>query len=422
MAVTLPLTFASFTGSLRRRLNAHKYRFDRTPHPGKRQLLVDVSTIVRADVRTGIQRVVRAILGHLAEAELPGVIVQPVFATRNHGFCRATFTSDGRVINAASGRNGLQPVSVAEGDVFLALDLAAHTLPLLERHLQGWRRAGVSINIVVYDLLPLSHPQWFSKRLVRNFKRWFGVVSRHADRCICISKTTAQALEQELPVKAGARVPSIVTIPLGADLAASFPSTGLPKDFAELASWVRGHRTVLAVGTIEPRKGHDRLLDAFDNLWNSEPDGDLALAIVGRAGWKTDDLQTRIRTHNEYGKRLVWVDQASDDVLAELYRESAGLISASFAEGFGLPLIEALVHGTPVLARDISVFREVGADMFNYFNDDTSTALATSVKNWLAHLRVPDRDVISALPRWETSGAMVLAHLGLESAPRDISR
>lgn len=422
MAATMPFTIATFIGALRRRLNAHKFRFEPTLHPGKRQLLVDVSTIVRADVRTGIQRVVRAILGHLAEVELPGVVVQPVFATRNHGFCKATFTSDGRVINAASGRNGLQPVVVADGDVFLGLDLAAHTLPLIERHLQSWRRAGVSINIMVYDLLPLSHPQWFSTRLVRNFRRWIGVVTRQADRCICISKVTRLALSQQLPTITGVRAPAVVTIPLGADLAASFPSTGLPDDFATLASWARGHRTVLAVGTIEPRKGHDSLLDAFDHLWNSEPDGNIALAIVGRAGWKTDDLQARIRAHHEFGKRLVWVDQASDEVLAALYRESAGLVSASFAEGFGLPLIEALVHGTPVLARDIPVFREVGGDMFDYFDDDAPLALAMSVRRWLAQSRAPNRDVISTLPRWETSGAMVLAHLGLEAAPRNVSR
>lgn len=422
MAVSLPPTFAAFKGSLRRRLNAHKYRIERTSHPGRRQLLVDVSTIVRADVRTGIQRVVRAILGHLAAADIDGVIVQPVFATRNHGFCKATFTSEGRVVNAASGRNGLQPVCVTDGDVFLGLDLAAHTLPLLERHLQSWRRAGVSINIVVYDLLPLSHPQWFSKRLVRNFRRWFGVVARQADRCICISKVTAQDLSQQMPVITGVRAPTIVTIPLGADLGASFPSTGLSDDFAALASWARGHRTVLVVGTIEPRKGHDRLLDAFDHLWNSEPEGNIALAIVGRAGWKTDGLQARIRTHREFGKRLVWVDQASDEALSELYRESAGLISASFAEGFGLPLIEALVHGAPVLARDIPVFREVGGDLFDYFDDDLPSALAMSVRNWLAHLRAPDRGVISTLPRWQTSGAMVLAHLGFEAAPRNVSR
>lgn len=422
MAATMPFTIATFIGALRRRLNAHKFLFEPTLHPGKRQLLVDVSTIVRADVRTGIQRVVRAILGHLAEVELPGVVVQPVFATRNHGFCKATFTSDGRVINAASGRNGLQPVVVGDGDVFLGLDLAAHTLPLIERHLQSWRRAGVSINIMVYDLLPLSHPQWFSTRLVRNFRRWIGVVARQADRCICISRATAQALSQHLSIMAGARVPAIVTIPLGADLAASFPSAGLSDDFSALATWVRGHRTVLAVGTIEPRKGHSHLLDAFEHLWRSEPDADIALAIVGRAGWRTDDLQARIRTHQEYGNRLVWVDQASDEALAQLYCDSSGFISASFAEGFGLPLIEALVYGTPVLVRDIPVFREVGGGLIDYFNDDAPSALAKSIQNWLENLKVPDGDVISTLPRWETSGAMVLAHLGLEAAPRNVSQ
>ncbi|MCX7284510.1 MAG: glycosyltransferase family 1 protein [Novosphingobium sp.] len=409
------------TGSLRRRLHSHKYHFERTDHPGRRQLLVDVSTIVRADVRTGIQRVVRAILGQLVAERLAGVIVQPVFATRNHGFCKAAFTPDGRVINAASRKDGLQPVAVAQGDVFLGLDLAAHTLPLLEGRLRQWQRAGVSINIMVYDLLPLSHPAWFSRRLGRNFRRWFRVLARRADRCLCISNATAQDLARHLDAFGAKSPPAIVTTPLGADLAASFPSKGVPGDFPDLIAWVRGWRTALAVGTIEPRKGHDHLLAAFDHLWQAEPDGNIALVIVGRAGWKTESLQQQIRTHPEFGKRLMWIEQASDDVLSGLYRECAGLVGASLAEGFGLPLIEALAHGMPVLARDIPVFREVGGDLFDYFDDDAPAALGQSVRQWLANPRIPTSEMISTLPRWETSGAMILAHLGLEPDPRNAS-
>lgn len=416
------LTPAIFAGSVRRLLNVRKYRFERIEHPGTRQLLVDVSAIVRGDVRTGIQRVVRAVLGYLIAAKPVGVIVQPVFATRNHGYCKAAFTPEGRVINAASSDGALQPVEVAKGDIFFGLDLAAHTLPPLEGHLRQWKRVGITINFMVYDLLPLSRPEWFSSRLAANFRRWIGVLARQADRCICISEATSQDLQRHLKAFSGARRPEIVTVPLGADLDASFPSRGIPEDHAHLTDWLRGRRAVLAVGTVEPRKGHDKLLAAFDHLWQDEPGSDLSLVIVGRAGWKTDRLQEKIRTHQELGKRLVWVEQASDDVLAELYRECTGLVSASLAEGFGLPLIEALRHGLPVLARNIPVFREVGGDLFNYFDDDAPAAFAASIRHWLNNRRIPTAEVISTLPRWEISGAMILDHLGLEPELRTACR
>lgn len=385
-------------------------------HPGRRQLLVDVSTIIRADARTGIQRVVRALLGQLVHANMPGVTVQPVFASRDHGFAKADFLADGRVINASGFANGLRPVAVRKGDIFLGLDLAAQVLPAVEGQLAGWRRAGVSVNMLVYDLLPISQPEWFSEKLARNFQRWLGAVGRQSDRCICISETVAQALADQLSAMKVSSLPVILTIPLGSDLEASFPSLGLSDGSSALLDWMHCGRTILTVGTIEPRKGHGQLLDALDHIWLSDPASDIALLVVGRPGWRTEHLQERIRNHSEKGKRLVWLDQASDEFLSQIYQTCAGLIAASHQEGFGLPLVEAAANGAPILARDLPVFREVGGSLFDYFDDDTPTALADRIKQWLSDTRPPSREKIDALPRWEGSAAALLDHL--EIAPQ----
>lgn len=378
-----------------------------------RQLLVDVSTIIRTDSRTGIQRVVRALLGEMSRAAAADLIVQPVFASRNHRFCKAVFTPDGELTNEFGGQRQFQAVAVNKGDVFIGLDLAAQTLPLVEAQLAEWRSAGVSINIMVYDLLPLVRPEWFSERLVRNFRRWLGVVARQSDRCVCISRAVAQGLEGELAARASQHRPDIVTIPLGADLQSSFPSMGLSADLRRALEWVERAKPIMTVGTIEPRKGHDRLLDAFDHLWRNRPDSDLALLIVGRPGWKTEQLQDRIRHHPEHGKRLVWLDQASDECLAELYSRCGGIVSASQQEGFGLPLIEGAAHGAPVLARDIPVFREIGGSLFDYFESDAPAALAGRIVEWVAKRRPPSSAEIAQLPRWSDSAAALLANLGL---------
>jgi glycosyltransferase involved in cell wall biosynthesis len=382
-------------------------------HLGDRQLLVDVSTIIRADARTGIQRVVRALLGQLVNADIPGVIVQPIFASRNHGFCKATFLADGRLVNASGHPKGLKPIEVGKDDIYLGLDLAAQILPAVESQLAAWRHLGVSINMVVYDLLPSSQPDWFSPKLVRNFKSWLGLVARQSDRCICISEAVARALAQQLSAMNGSHRPVILTIPLGSDLDASFPSLGLPDDSSALLEWMQCGRTILTVGTIEPRKGHDQLLDAFDHIWRSDQGSDIALLFVGRAGWRTEQLQERIRNHPEKGRRLVWLDQASDEFLSQIYQTCAGLIAASHQEGFGLPLVEAAANGAPILARDVPVFREVGGLLFDYFQNDAPEAFAGRIKQWLSETRPPSIEKIDALPRWEGSAAALLDHLEL---------
>jgi glycosyltransferase involved in cell wall biosynthesis len=399
--------------ALRRLIMAPRFRIERANYPEGRQLLVDVSTIVRADVRTGIQRVVRALLGQLVNADIPGVTVQPIFASRNHGFCKAAFLADGRLVNASGHPKSLQPVEVGKDDIFLGLDLAAQILPAVEGQLAAWRHLGVSINMVVYDLLPSSQPDWFSPKLARNFRSWLGVVARQGDRCICISEAVAQALTQHLSAMNVSPLPVIQTIPLGSDLDASFPSLGLPDDTSSLLGWMQSGRTILTVGTIEPRKGHGKLLDAVDHIWRSDPGSDIALLVVGRAGWRTEQLQERIRSHSEKGKRLVWLDQASDEFLSKIYQTCSGLIAASHQEGFGLPLVEAAANGAPILARDIPVFREVGGSLFDYFDDDSPASLADKIAHWLDTARRPNPAEIAALPSWSDSAAALAILLGL---------
>lgn len=394
--------------SLRRIAKAPKYRFGPATAPNRRQLLVDVSVIVRSDQRTGIQRVVRALLGQLQSMVDSSIIVQPVFASKDHGFCKAVLSPDGTVVNAASRPNCRQPAVARAGDVFLGLDLAAHIFPSVEADLAQWRRDGVSINVVVYDLLPKLRPDWFPSRTVRNFDRWLGVLARQADRCIAISMVVAEALTSELARRGNGRSPDVVTIPMGSDIVASYPSRGLPTDVSGLRTWLSNHRVLLSVGTVEPRKGHHQLLAALEHHWQAEPDSDIALLIVGRPGWKTDSLQAQMLGHPENGNRLIWLDGASDELLTELYGSVLGLVAASHDEGFGLPLLEALAHGTPVLARDLPVFREVGGPLFDYFTDDTPTALASRIAKWLEAPRQPSAVAVATLPRWSDSAAALL--------------
>jgi glycosyltransferase involved in cell wall biosynthesis len=402
-------------GRIRRRWKGRKLRFTLPPTPSQRRLLVDVSNLIQNDARTGIQRVVRALLRQLAIDEGAGYLLQPVFASRDHGYCLAAFDPDnGRVFPAGAGDADLIRLTVRPRDVFLGLDLAANIVPHVEDEFVSWRRQGVSINFIVYDLLPHFKPEWFRPATVRNYRRWLGVLARQSDRCLCITRTVAHelgGLVAELP-RAGNGI-EIHPFPLGADLAASFPTSGLPAAMPELRQWLLRHRVMLCVGTVEPRKGHDQALAAFSKIWLDAPSSDLALLFIGRPGWMTEYLQRRIREHPEFGQRLRWLDEVSDELLRILYNHAHGLLAVSRGEGFGLPLVEALQHGLPVLARDLPVFREIGDCMMAFFADETAAGLAALLLEWVELRQVPDDAQSADLPTWSESAAQVLAILGL---------
>ena len=101
---------------------------------------------------------------------------------------------------------------------------------------------------------------------------------------------------------------------------------------------------------------------------------------------------------------LFWLAGVSDEYLARIYEAATCLVTASVGEGFGLPLIEAAQHNTPIIARDLPVFKEVAGDAATYFSGDAQ-ALATVVKQWLKADRAGKTPEVSAMPwlTWEQS-------------------
>jgi hypothetical protein len=139
-------------------------------------------------------------------------------------------------------------------------------------------------------------------------------------------------------------------------------------------------QTFLMVGTVEPRKRHAQVLEAFEQLWAAGED--VNLAIVGKVGWNVDPLIQRLRGHPERERRLFWLEGISDEMLTKVYGCATALIVASLGEGFGLPLIEAAQHHLSVIARDIPVFREVAGQHAFYFTGETPEVIARAVNEW----------------------------------------
>lgn len=397
-------------GLLDRLILSKAQRTDQVP-AAPRRLLVDMSTIAQQDAGTGIQRVVRAIWLHLMDLDLGNITVLPIAATAKRGYAIAEVDpTDGRLSLPSPNAPLIQ---ASAGDIFLGLDLAAHRLSRHQRQLARWRRSGASINIVIYDLLPLQHPHWFPPSTGRNFAKWIAVVSRLADRAICISHQVASDLDTWLATNRVARRDAIeVTVmPLSGAVDATNPSRGIGDKGRAAIARAQNTRTLLMVGTIEPRKGHDCVLDAMEHLWRTQPANAPHVLIVGRPGWRTEAMQARLAAlEGRAEHRLTWLSQASDELLAALYARAALVVMPSRGEGFGLPIVEALRQGRKVLARDLPVFRELARPGLFYFDDDSPAALADSI---LATLQEADPPMPVG-EEWGDSVAILLRALGLE--------
>jgi len=134
------------------------------------------------------------------------------------------------------------------------------------------------------------------------------------------------------------------------------------------------------VGTLEPRKEHSQVLDAFELMWSEGKDK--KLLIVGKKGWCVENLSKRIKNHHQYNKNLIWLENCSDEFLTELYSKSKGLIAASWAEGYGLPLIESYKSGLSVFCRDIPVFREVANKFATFFSATDPQSFLKQFQQW----------------------------------------
>ena len=383
------------------------------PRQRQRQLLIDISELVRQDVGTGIQRAVRSILNVWLNESLARCRVEPVYASVDQAYRYARrFTLN--FMNCPNDILRDEPIEYAPGDIFLCLDLQPSVVSARRSFFQELHRQGVLVKFVVYDLLCVQMPQYFANGAEDGFSRWLEIVSE-CDGAVCISKTVADELTDLFKEKnqVGKRPFKVDWVHLGADVDNSVPSTGLPKDAKTVLARLRGRKNFLIVGTLEPRKGHKQVLEAFEKLW--QLDQDVNLVIVGKQGWMVEALVKRLRVHSELNKRLFWLEGISDEYLEKVYAASTCLIAASYGEGFGLPLIEAAQHKLPIIARDIPVFREVAGEYAHYFAGRSPDDLAVVIKTWLDMYEAHQHPKSDGMPwlSWKESANRLLSCLGI---------
>ena len=403
------------------------------PQRAVKRLFLDISATCRHDLKTGIERVVRALLLALLQTPPSGYRIEPVYL-RNTGqgwHYRSASQYTLGLLGSPPGALQDDTIDPENGDTVLSLDISPELVQAQQAGLFArYRQRGVRVLATVYDLLPVTMPAVFPPQADQSHAQWLQAVAQ-LDGAVCISRAVAQELTawRAQQYTAVPQAPSVLPVArpyhidwfhLGADLQHSAPSQGLPANAPTLLAQLRSRPSFLMVGTIEPRKGYLQALDAFTQLWQQGVA--VNLVIVGRQGWQglppaqQRDIPAtieRLQAHPEKNQRLHWLDGVSDEYLDQLYAHSSCLLAASYGEGFGLPLIEAAQHCLPILARDIPVFREVAGEHAAYFHGPTPHDLATAIERWLALHASGQHPRSDALPwlTWAQSAQQLLQHL-----------
>lgn len=267
---------------------------------------------------------------------------------------------------------------------------------LTPRGLATLQRAGLRITVLIHDTIPLDFPQFARKGTVEPFRAKLAAVSRHADTLIHITAAARAQTEQHL-ARMG-RIPNGTTAPIGVTVPHPDPDA-LPNGV------ILHDPYFVTLGTIEPRKNHSLLLDVWEQLGPDAPQ----LLIIGGRGWVDDAMLARLDRLAPDGPVKV-LSGIGDAGVAALLAGARALLAPSFAEGFGLPPLEAASLGIEVIAADLLVTRELLGDKAVYLNpSDSYSWMETIVR--LAKTTNPPRANADRLqpPSWAAHFKTVLS-------------
>jgi glycosyltransferase involved in cell wall biosynthesis len=201
--------------------------------------------------------------------------------------------------------------------------------------------------IFLHDLIPLSFPEYSRPQEAERHARRLSTAIELAESFAVNSADTRDSLIEYAEAH-GLQSPPIMVAPLGIEplFQAAPAAADLPPYF-------------VTVGTIEPRKNHLLLLHLWRKL-GAEHKQPPKLLVVGRRGWENENIVDVLERSHSVRAHVLETNDLPDDTLGMVIAGARALLFPSFAEGYGLPLVESLTLGTPVIASDLPVFREVG--------------------------------------------------------------
>ena len=220
--------------------------------------------------------------------------------------------------------------------------------------------------VTIHDLAYLYFPEDFTKKDLWQLKNWTKFSIKKASKIIAVSKTTKKDVVKNYGVD---------------ETKVSVVYNGFEKQIKKLAlsevERLKIKNFILFVGTIQPRKNLEVLIDAFDKFVRINKD--FKLVIVGKKGWLYESVFEKVKIMN-LEKKIIFTDHVTDDKLIWYYKNAFCLALPSFYEGFGIPVLEAMSYDCPTIISMTSSLPEVGGDASLYFDPKNSDDLLEKLK------------------------------------------
>lgn len=237
---------------------------------------------------------------------------------------------------------------VPQGSVYLNVGQLGLAVPMFFRWLED--RPDITCAMMLHDVIPLEYPDLVRPGQVEHHTQMVRTAARHAD---CMIFTTAYARDTVNTWLAQHDRPHLPGLVRALPLSAAFAAT------AQSLPELTGTRYFVVVSTVEPRKNHDLLLRVWGRLIDRLGKDAPHLVIVGSRGFDADRILTVLDERPQLRAHVHEVAGLSSDALASLMLGATALLSPTWVEGFGLPVFEANVLGTPTIASNIAAHREI---------------------------------------------------------------
>lgn len=297
-----------------------------------------------------------------------------------------------------------KPVQFANGDLLLLGDASWCCNAWVAAGLA--RAEGAKVVLIVYDLIPISQPEYSSSLTTIIFRKWLERMLTCVDGIVCISLATendlrAYAQRYQLPL------PPTNHFRLGCD---NTHVTSKPSARDQLKSFLRSDMPCFAsVGTFEPRKNYGMLLTVFEQLWAQGHS--IRLVILGRPNPDCHTLLQRLKHHPEQGKRLLTVFDGADQELEYVYSHCRALILPSLAEGFGLPLVEARTRGCTVIANDLPSFLELADEGVIFYKENSQEELVNLLVKFTEEEQYRSESICMPPFTWRDSAVQLIQRI-----------
>jgi glycosyltransferase involved in cell wall biosynthesis len=243
--------------------------------------------------------------------------------------------------------------------------------------------------VLCHDIIPLQFPQWYSADEVRVFRAYWAHAFAHADRLVFTSRRTAEDAAAWCAGE-GIAMAGHCVVPMGADAVGAAPAS------VPLPAGLAADRFALYVSTVEPRKNHRMLVEAWRHLVRDRTVAatGFRLVFVGRHGWMTDEVLAEIGADPALAASIQHLSGVEDDLLARLYADAAFCLYPAKFEGFGLPPVEALAHGKALIASSAGPIPEIVGGFAVCLDPDDRPAWETRMRAWMTGS--PERDAVAA--------------------------